>query len=78
VRNQLFDAALSGDIYTSLDRFGRQIDCRWEDYGSSADLAQIKYGYDRASNRLWREDVVAATNSKSWDELYSYDGINRL
>jgi RHS repeat-associated protein len=78
VRNRLFDPGGSGDIYTSLDRFGRQTNCQWEDYGSSTDAAQIKYGYDRAGNRLWREDVVAAANSKAFDELYSYDGVNRL
>jgi YD repeat-containing protein len=78
VRNRLFDPNGSGDIYTSLDRFGRQVNCQWEDYGSSTDVAQIKYGYDRASNRTWREDVVAAANGKHFDELYSYDGVQRL
>ena len=35
VRNRLFDPAGSGDIYTSLDRLGRQINCQWEDCWSS-------------------------------------------
>ena len=28
--------------------------------------------------RLWREDPVAAANSKHFDELYSYDGLYQL
>lgn len=78
VRNRLFDPSGSGDNYTSLDRFGRQINCQWEDYGSSADAALVKYGYNRSSNRIWREDAIAAANSKAFDELYSYDGVQRL
>jgi RHS repeat-associated protein len=68
----------TGDIYSGLDRFGRVKGNRWYDYGSSADLDRIKYGYDRAGNRLWRENVVARSLSKEFDELYSYDGLHRL
>jgi hypothetical protein len=44
------------------------------------DAVRIKHGYDRAGNRLWREDPVAAANSKDFDELYlyTYDGIYQL
>lgn len=76
VRYRQFDTALSGDIYDAWDRFGRVTDCHWYDYGASASAAQIKYGYDRSSNRLYREDVKAASNS--FDELYAYDGLQRL
>lgn len=68
----------TGDIYSGLDRFGRVKDNRWYDYGASADVDRIKYGYDRAGNRLWRENVVARSLSKEFDELYSYDGLHRL
>lgn len=68
----------TGDIYSGLGRFGRVKDCRWYDYGGSADTARLKYGYDRASNRLWREDTVAVSLSKNFDELYAYDGLHRL
>ncbi len=64
------------DPYAGLDRFGRVIDCLW--YKSSAptaDLARLEYGYNRASSRLWRKDAVAATN---FDELYTYDAVQRL
>ncbi len=62
----------TGDIYWGLDRFGRVDNCLWKT--SSATLAQIEYGYDRASNRTWRKDGVLT----GYDELYSYDGLYRL
>jgi RHS repeat-associated protein len=68
----------TGDIYRGLDRFGRVKDSYWYDYGSSADVDRIKYGYDRVGNRTYRENVVADALSKHFDELYNYDGINRL
>ena len=43
-----------------------------------SELVRLKYGYDRASNRLYRRDGVARTNSASFDELYGYDGLQRL
>ncbi|MFV2067066.1 MAG: hypothetical protein ACC645_08800, partial [Pirellulales bacterium] len=68
----------TGDIYLGLDRFGRVKDSYWYDYGSSTDVDRIKYGYDRNGNRLWRENTIAASSSKDFDELYSYDLIDRL
>ncbi|MGE0377508.1 MAG: hypothetical protein AB7I48_24080 [Planctomycetaceae bacterium] len=68
----------TGDIYSGLDRFGRIKDCRWLDMTGPTDVARYKYGYDRASNRLWREDTVATSQSQAFDELYEYDGLYRL
>ena len=68
----------TGDIYAGLDRFSRVKDCRWYDYGHTTDTVRLKYGYDRASNRLWRADLVGQSLSKYFDELYSYDGLHRL
>ena len=68
----------TGDIYTGFDRFGRVKDNRWYDYGSSVDVDRIKYGYDRAGNRTWRENTVAASLGKDFDELYGHDLIHRL
>ena len=42
------------------------------------DLARLKYGYDRVGNRLFRRDEVARSNSAKYDELYGYDGLDRL
>jgi len=66
------------DPYDGMDRFGRVVDLLWRDYGSLTDAVRIKHGYDRAGNRLWREDPVAAANGKNFDELYSYDGMYQL
>ncbi len=76
-----FDLAHGGgsDPYEGpTDRFGRVTDLLWYDYGSSTDAVRIQHGYDRASNRLCREDPVAAANSKDFDEFYSRDGSKRL
>jgi RHS repeat-associated protein len=64
-----FDSAYSG-----FDRFGRIVDQRWYDYGASADRDRYTYGYDRASNRLYRENATASGK----DEFYTYDRVNRL
>ena len=66
--------------YAGLDRFDRVIDHRWYDYGSSTDVDRIKYGYDRASNRVWRENTVSKNQSTPvyLDEFYTYDGLHRL
>ncbi|MCA9141760.1 MAG: RHS repeat-associated core domain-containing protein [Planctomycetales bacterium] len=64
--------------YAGFDRFDRIVDHRWHDYGSSVDVDRYKYGYDRASNRIWKENVVAANNGKDFDEFYTYDGLHRL
>jgi RHS repeat-associated protein len=68
----------TGDIYRGLDRFGRIKDSYWYDYGSSTDVDRIKYGYDRNGSRLWRENTVAASYGKNFDERYAYDLIDRL
>lgn len=41
-------------------------------------LVQLKYGYDQAGNRRYRRDEAARAQSAGFDELYGYDGLNRL
>ena len=41
-------------------------------------MVQLNYGYDQASNRLWRQDAVAEGASVNLDEHYYYDGLYRL
>ena len=67
----------SGSSYPGLDLFGRIIDLPWSQ-SSPGDLARLKYGYDLAGNRTFRQDVAATDAEKAFDELYSYDGIQRL
>ncbi len=62
--------ASPGD-YAGLDRV---IDHRWYAYAASADRDRYSYGYDRASNRLYRENTLTTGR----DELYGYDQVNRL
>jgi RHS repeat-associated protein len=64
-----------GDQYTGQDQFNRIIDIRWLRRGTETHVDRIQYGFDRAGNRLWRKNAVAATD---WDELYSYDGLYQL
>jgi len=48
----------AGDKYTGLDRFNRIADQRWLDGTTSVD--RYKYGHDRNSNRLYRENLLDA------------------
>ena len=82
------------DPYAGLDRFGRIVDLLWEptaspsgsssssssssSSGGPSGLAHLTYGYDRAGDRTYRADLVAASYSKDFDELYEYDGLHRL
>ena len=68
-----YDSGTAGE-YAGLDRFGRVVDQLWYDYGASADRDRFTYGYDRASNRLYRENTMASGK----DEFYTYDEVNRL
>ncbi len=68
----------TGDIYTGLDRLGRVKDSRWYSTSTNDDLSRIQYGYDRASNRIWRKNPIATANSAEYDWLYTYDGLQRL
>jgi RHS repeat-associated protein len=67
-----------GDQYTGLDRFGRVIDQRWIKDSSGDDLERVEYGFDRASNRVWRDNTVADALTAKQDEFYTYDGLNQL
>ena len=64
------------DPYTGLDAFDRAVDLRWHRYSDAVDVERMKYGYDRASNRLWMERL--ADTNRLHDELYTYDGMHRL
>jgi RHS repeat-associated protein len=70
----------SNGSYTGFDRFGRVVDQKWQNGDGSVIRDQYRYGYDRGSNRTWRENTLrhlAGTNPKL-DEFYTYDGLSRL
>jgi RHS repeat-associated protein len=64
----------AGDQYTGLDRFGRIVDQRWLNTSTGTATDRFQYGYDRDSNRLWRDNLVNA----AFGELYSYNGENEI
>ena len=64
----------SQDAYTGLDRFGRVINQRWLKTSNSTNVDRFAYGYDRNSNRTYRENLLSTTNS----ELYAYDNLDRI
>ncbi len=68
-----YDSGTAG-TYASFDRFGRVVQQLWYDYGASTNRDKFTYGYDRASNRLYRENTL----SSGRDEFYSHDDANRL
>ena len=63
--------------YPGFDQFGRLINVPWTKT-TTGDLAQLEYGYNRASSRTYRRDVLAHSGGKSFDEIYQYDGVQRL
>ena len=66
------------DPYAGIDQFGRIVDLRWWNPGTGQDVERVQHGYDLVSNRLWRQNPVAAALGVNMDELYSYDGVNQL
>jgi RHS repeat-associated protein len=72
----------SADNFASLDRFGRVIDQFWADYYDTK-IDWYSYGYDRAGNRLWKENKLSDDPNLMetpvyLDELYHYDALDRL
>ncbi len=68
-----------------IDRFGRIVSQQWGHYDetsgtltgddkTSSHVFNIRYGYDRASNRLYADRQV----HKSHSQVYSHDNLHRL
>ena len=72
----------AGDKYIGLDRFGRIIDQHWQQIGAPQnDTDRFQYGYDRDSNRLYRNNLI----NNTFGELYhasgagnGYDVLNQM
>ncbi len=60
--------------YAGLDRFGRLVELRWQNTTLSSLVDRYGYGYDRNSNRTFRDNLTSANK----DEVYTYDGLNQL
>ncbi len=65
----------SGDPYDGFDRFGRVQQIRWEKITGGVILDGWQWGFDQASNRTWRKNLVAASGQ---DEAYGYDGLYQI
>ncbi len=71
----------AGDQYTGLDRFGRVVDQKWIDTNNSdASVDEYQYTYDRDGNVTSQTNVVAdaTITPGTFDETFTYDGLNRL
>jgi RHS repeat-associated protein len=71
----------AGDQYTGLDRFGRIVDQRWIVTSGGTHTDRFQYAYDRDSNRLYKNNLVASAQSELYHANGSsagYDSLNRL
>jgi RHS repeat-associated protein len=69
---------VSGGLpYPGFDLFGRVV---WQAWRKTTGTANDRYfyGYDRASNRIWRAERSDATVPSGRDEAYAYDSLGRL
>ena len=72
--------------YKGLDGFGRIVEQKWQSTEQTPTIKDhFSYGYDTASNRLWRKNEEALNQSKQLDEVYhdndydkACDGLHRL
>src|SRR5439155_1227458 len=62
----------AGDKYIGLDRFGRVVEQAWYSAATTTYTDRFQYGYDRDSNRLYRDNLL----SNSFDELYHANGAS--
>jgi RHS repeat-associated protein len=71
----------AGDPYTGYDRFGRTEQMRWikpHTEGNGFDtLAHVQWGYNRASQKTWRKDLLAPA-STGQNQHFGYDGLNQV
>ena len=65
----------SGDPYDGYDRFGRVQEMRWQKTSDSSVLDGWQWGYNEASNRMWKKNLVTASGQ---DEAYGYDGLYQV
>ena len=64
--------------YTGLDRLDRVVDHNWRIKTAGTVKDRYKYGYDKGSNRIWRESSLTHGTADKFDEYYTYDGLHRL
>jgi RHS repeat-associated protein len=65
----------SGDPYDGYDRFSRVQEMRWQSRSTGAPIDAWQWGFNEASNRTWKKNLVAASGQ---DEAYNYDGLYQI
>ena len=65
----------SGDAYDGYDRFGRVQEMRWQSSSTGTPIDAWQWGYNEASNRTWKKNLVATSGQ---DEAYAYDGLYQV
>jgi RHS repeat-associated protein len=65
----------SGDPYDGYDRFGRVQEMRWQSRSTGTPIDAWQWGYNEASNRTWKKNLVATPGQ---DEAYGYDGLYQV
>ncbi|MCB1202884.1 MAG: RHS repeat-associated core domain-containing protein [Verrucomicrobiae bacterium] len=65
----------SGDPYDGYDRFSRVQEMRWQNSSAGTPIDAWQWGYNEASNRTWKKNLVAASGQ---DEAYGYDGLYQV
>ena len=65
----------SGDPYDGYDRFGRVQEMRWQNSSTGTPIDAWQWGYNEASNRTWKKNLVATSGQ---DEAYGYDGLYQV
>ena len=65
----------SGDPYDGYDRFSRVQEMRWQSSSTGTPIDAWQWGFNEASNRTWKKNLVAASGQ---DEAYAYDGLYQV
>jgi RHS repeat-associated protein len=65
----------AGDPYDGYDRFGRVQEMRWQNSSTGTPIDAWQWGFNEASNRTWKKNLVAANGQ---DEGYTYDGLYQV
>jgi len=68
------------DGAAGLDALGRVVDQKWTtgEGETETTVDEFTYGYDLSGNRAWRNVVPPGSGYDVYDEMYAYDGLNRL
>ena len=65
----------SGDPYDGYDRFSRVQEMRWQSSSTGTPIDAWQWGYNEASNRTWKKNLVATSGQ---DEAYGYDDLYQV